>query len=51
MEQSNNGENQKPEKSSNSALENSLKISLLRKVLMGLFILGFWFFFYWFREP
>jgi len=51
MGQSNNEENQKSEISSTSTHENTLKISLIRKVLIGLFILGFWFFFYWFREP
>ena len=25
-------------------------ISLMRKILIGIFILGFWVFFYWFRE-
>ena len=26
-------------------------ISLTRKILIGIFILGFWVYFYWFREP
>lgn len=27
------------------------KISLVRKIIIGLFIVGYWVFFYWFREP
>jgi len=29
--------------------ESTPPISLLRKILIGVFILGFWIFFYWFR--
>tara|TARA_B100000029_G_C17365345_1_gene884058 strand:- start:405 stop:560 length:156 start_codon:yes stop_codon:yes gene_type:complete len=50
MEIPNKEQNQKPEISSSPTLKNSPKISLLRKVLIGLFILGFWVFYYWFRE-
>ena len=25
--------------------------SLVRKIIIGLFIVGYWVFFYWFREP
>jgi len=31
--------------------ESTPNISLPRKILIGLFIVGFWVFFYWFREP
>ena len=51
MEKPNNEEKRKPEIPSTSKHENTLKISLTRKIFIGLFILGFWFFFYWFREP
>ena len=27
------------------------QISLVRKIIIGLFIAGYWVFFYWFREP
>ena len=31
--------------------ESGAKISLTRKIIIGLFIVGYWVFFYWFREP
>ena len=27
------------------------KVSLVRKIIIGVFIVGYWVFFYWFREP
>lgn len=27
------------------------QVSLVRKILIGIFIVGYWVFFYWFREP
>ncbi len=27
------------------------EISLVRKIIMGLFIVGYWVFFYWLRKP
>ena len=27
------------------------QISLVRKIIIGLFIVGYWVFFYWFQEP
>jgi len=27
------------------------EISLVRKIIIGVFIVGYWVFFYWFREP
>jgi hypothetical protein len=29
--------------------DNGPQVSLTRKILVGIFILGFWVFFYWFR--
>lgn len=29
----------------------SAKISLVRKIIIGLFIVGYWVFYYWFQEP
>ena len=51
METSNKEEKQKPEIPPVSSHENTTKVSLTRKILIGLFILSFWVFFYWFREP
>jgi len=48
METPNNDKKQKPEIPPVSSTPN---ISLARKILIGLFILGFWVFFYWFRKP
>ena len=48
METPNNDKKQKSEIPPASRTPN---ISLPRKILIGLFILGFWIFFYWFREP
>lgn len=31
--------------------ESGAKISLVRKVLIGVFIVGYWVFYYWFQEP
>jgi hypothetical protein len=31
--------------------EDNYEISLFRKVLVGLFIIGYWVFYYWFQEP
>jgi len=28
-----------------------IQISLVRKIIIGLFIVGYWVFFYWFQEP
>jgi hypothetical protein len=30
--------------------DSGYKISLARKIIMGIFILGFWIFFYWYRS-
>ncbi|MED5353214.1 MAG: hypothetical protein VX227_04460 [Nitrospinota bacterium] len=51
METPNKEEKLKSETSPVSRHESTPNISLLRKILIGLFILGFWIFFYWFREP
>ena len=31
--------------------ESGVQISLVRKIIIGLLIVGYWVFFYWFREP
>ena len=28
-----------------------VEVSLVRKIVLGLFIVGYWVFFYWFQEP
>jgi len=30
---------------------NGVQISLVRKIMIGLFIVGYWVFYYWFQEP
>ncbi len=40
----------KPEMPPSPKRDSGPEISQTRKVLIGLFILGFWIFFYWFRE-
>ena len=30
---------------------NGAQISLVRKIIIGLFIVGYWVFFYWFQKP
>ena len=45
MEMPNKEEKQKPEKPPVSSHENTTKVSLTRKILIGLFILSFWVFF------
>jgi len=36
---------------SSSEEANGAQISLIRKIIIGIFIVGYWIFFYWFREP
>ena len=31
--------------------ESGAQISLIRKIFIGLFIVGYWVFYYWFQEP
>jgi hypothetical protein len=31
--------------------ESGAQISLVRKILIGLFIVGYWVFYYWFQNP
>tara|TARA_B100001123_G_C15086019_1_gene937646 strand:+ start:302 stop:457 length:156 start_codon:yes stop_codon:yes gene_type:complete len=50
METPNKEEKQKSEIPSSPRQKRIPNISLPRKILIGLFILGFWIFFYWFRE-
>jgi hypothetical protein len=40
----------KPEMPPSPERDRGPEISMSRKILIGLFILGFWIFFYWFRE-
>jgi len=42
---------EKPKLQSLPEESSGVKISLTRKILIGLFIVGYWIFFYWFREP
>ncbi len=49
METADNEEKPKPKMPPASEPENDYNISLTRKILIGLFIIGFWIFFYWFQ--
>ena len=51
MEQPNKEEKEKSEMPPTPSHNSTPNISLPRKILIGLFILGFWVFFYWFIEP
>ncbi len=51
METPSEKEKTKPEMPPAPKPESGPEISLTRKILIGIFILGFWIFFYWFREP
>ncbi len=42
---------EKAKKQQPSEDASSAKISLVRKILIALFIVGYWVFFYWFRTP
>ena len=44
---------EKPRPKNSPAFENDpgQDISFTRKILIGIFILGFWVYFYWFRGP
>ena len=44
---------EKPRPKTSLVSESSPKsdISLTRKILIGIFIVGFWIYFYWFRKP
>lgn len=51
METQNEEEKPGPEMPPAPERERDPKISFPRKILIGIFILGFWIFYYWFREP
>ncbi len=42
---------EKPELQPSPEETSGAQVSLVRKIIIGLFIAGFWVFFYWFREP
>jgi len=41
----------KPEAQTSPEVITGVQISLLRKIIIGLLIVGYWVFFYWFQEP
>lgn len=51
METPKEEEKPKPEMPPAPDRDSGPDISLTRKILIGIFILGFWIFFYWFRQP
>ena len=51
METPEKEEKPRPKISPTSEYDPEPGISLTRKILIGIFILGFWIYFYWFREP
>ncbi len=51
MKTPNEEEKPKPEMPPAPERDSGPEISLTRKIIIGIFILGFWIFFYWFRDP
>ncbi len=51
METPNEEDKPKPKMPPVPERESGPEVSLPRKILIGIFILGFWIFFYWFRDP
>ncbi len=49
METSENEEKPRPQMPPSPEPKSEYNISLTRKILIGIFILGFWIFFYWFQ--